>query len=355
MNLAISFSAIWGKVWPILLAILFFGVIIALHELGHFIFAKLFHIRVNEFAIGMGPKIWSKQKGETLYSLRLLPIGGFNQLEGEDEVSDDPRAFSNQKPWKRFIVLAAGGLTNVVLGMLLICIMLGVQGTMSNRVITDVSDQMLANENGVRVNDEIVRVNGSRIFTDSDFYYELYRDADGVFDITVKRDGQKLTLEDLPVYYSNTEAVSELIMNGEKKVTLLNLLPGAVNETLSMAKEVYLSVIDLFRGRVGVKDMSGIVGTVKIMSDVTTEAVESKSYSVIFFLLAFITVNIGLFNLLPLPALDGGRLLFVLVEMIIRKPVPKKFEAIVHAAGFVLLIGLMIFITFNDIRNIITG
>ncbi|MBR5410084.1 MAG: site-2 protease family protein [Clostridia bacterium] len=352
MNLAISFSGVSGRVLTILFAILFFGVIIALHEFGHFITAKLFKMRVNEYSIGMGPKLISRKRGETTYSWRALPIGGFVQLEGEDEESDDPRAFGNQKPWKRFIVLAAGGLTNVILGLLLICIMLGMQGKMSNRVITDVSDAMLSNENGVRIGDEILKVNGSRVFTDSDFYYDLYRDQDGVFDITVRRDGQKITLTGVPVYYSNAEAVSELIMNGEKKVTFFNLLPGAVNETLSMAKEVYLSIIDLIRGVNGVKDMSGIVGTVKIMSDVTTEAVEHKSYSVIFFLLAFITVNIGLFNLLPLPALDGGRLLFVVVEMIIRKPVPKKFEAVVHAVGFVLLIGLMIFITFNDIRNI---
>ena len=353
MNLAVTLSGIWGKVWPILLAILFFGVIVALHEFGHFIFAKLFKVRVNEFAIGMGPKLFSKKKGETLYSLRLLPIGGFNQLEGEDEESDDPRAFSNQKPWKRFIILVAGGMTNVILGMLLICIMLGMQGTVSNRQITDASDNILEMTDGVKIGDEVIRVNGSRVFTDSDFYYELFRDDDGVFDFVVRRDGQKITIKGLPVYYSVEEHVSSLIMSGEKKVTALNLIPSAVNETLSMAKEVYLSIIDLFRGKVGVKDMSGMVGTVKIMSDVTTEAVQNHSYSVIFFLMAFITVNIGLFNLLPLPALDGGRILFVLVEMIIRKPVPKKFEAYVHAIGFVLLIALVIFITFNDIRNLI--
>ena len=351
-NLAVSAAAIWGKVWPILFAVLFFGLIIALHEFGHFFTAKLFKIKVNEYAIGMGPALFKKRRGETLYALRLFPIGGFVQLEGEDEDSADPRAFGNQKAWKRFIVIAAGATVNILLGLLLICVMLGADKEVPSRVVSDISTSMSEDANGVRVGDEVLKINGTKVFAGRDLYYDLYRDDDGVFDIVVKRDGKKLKLESLPVAYSAEEGFCDFIV-GTKKTTLLNIFPAAVNETASMTKQIWLSLIDMIRGKYGLKDLSGPVGTIGIVADTASEAIEERDYSFIIFILAFITVNIGIVNLLPLPALDGGRLLFIFIEMIIRRPVPKKFEAIVHAAGFVLLIGLMIFITFNDIRNLI--
>ncbi len=355
-NLALSVSAgaVWGKVWPILFAILFFGVIIALHEFGHFSTAKLFKIKVNEFSIGMGPAILKKRKGETLYALRLLPIGGFVSLEGEDEASDDPRAFGNQKAWKRFIVIAAGAILNIVLGLVLIGIMLGISGSVPTTVVSDVTENMYTAETGILTGDEIISIDGTRVHSARDLYYCLYRNNDGKFDIVLKRDGKKIEFSELPVYYDMEEGFCSFIV-GSEKVSALNILPGAVKETLSMTKMIWLSLIDMLGGNYGMDELSGPVGTIGIVANTASDAVHSADYASIIFILAFITVNIGIVNLLPLPALDGGRLLFIAIEFIFRRPVPKKFEAIVHAAGLILLLGLMALITFNDIANLIKG
>ena len=352
LSASVSIGAIWGKVWPILLAILFFGVIIALHEFGHFITAKLFGVRVNEYSIGMGPAILKKKKGETQYSLRLLPIGGFVSLEGEDEVSEDPRAFGNQKAWKRFIVIAAGATLNVILGLLLICVMIGVDGETPSKVVSGVSTRMAAEENGVREGDKILKINGSRVFSARDLYYGLYRDEDGVFDITLKRGDEKLELTDVAVEYDAEEGFCDFVV-GAKPAKFYTVLPDAVTETVSMTKLVWLSLLDMIHGHYGLKDLSGPVGTLDIVAQTASEAVQQSNYSSIIFILAFITVNIGVVNLLPLPALDGGRLLFIFIEIVARRPVPKKFEAIVHAAGLVLLLALMALITFSDVWKLI--
>ena len=350
--LSISIGAVWGKVWPVLFAILFFGVIIALHEFGHFITAKLFGIQVNEYSIGMGPTILKKKKGETQYSWRLFPIGGFVSMEGEDEESDNPRAFNNQKAWKRFIVVAAGATLNILLGLLLVCIMLGADGEVATRNVSDVSSQMLAMTDGIQVGDQILKINNTRVFSARDLYYDLYRDEDGKFDIVLRRNGEKIILQDLPVSYSAEEGYCDFIV-GYRDTTALNIFPAAVRETVSMTKLIWLSLIDMVRGKYSLSDLSGPVGTIGIVAETASDAITQADYSMIIFILAFITVNIGIVNLLPLPALDGGRLLFIFIEMVVRKPIPKKFEAWVHAAGFVLLIALMVLITFNDIYNLI--
>ena len=355
-NLALSISAgaAWGKIWPILFAILFFGVIIALHEFGHFSTAKLFRIKVNEFSIGMGPAIFKKKKGETLYALRLLPIGGFVSLEGEDEVSDDPRAFGNQKAWKRFIVIAAGAVLNIILGLVLIGFMLGISGSVPTTVVSDVTENMYTAETGILKGDEIISIDGTKVHSARDLYYCLYRNNDGKFDIVLRRDGEKLEFPQVEVLYDSQQGYCSFIV-GSEKVSALNIIPGAVKETISMTKMIWLSLIDMIGGSYGMDELSGPVGTIGIVADKASDAVSSSDYSSIIFILAFITVNIGIVNLLPLPALDGGRLLFIGIEVIFRRPVPKKFEAIVHAAGLILLLGLMALITFNDISNLIKG
>ncbi len=352
--LSVSAASIWGKVWPILFAILFFGIIIALHEFGHFSTAKLFRIKVNEFSIGMGPAIFKKQKGETLYALRLLPIGGFVSLEGEDEASEDPHAFGNQKAWKRFIVIAAGATLNIILGLVLIGIMLSMSGAVPTTVVSDVTENMYTAETGVLTGDKIISIDGTKVYSARDLYYCLYRNNDGKYDIVLKRNGEKIEFNQMEVLYDMEQGYCSFIV-GNEKATLLNIIPGSVKETLSMTKMIWLSLIDMVRGNYGMDELSGPVGTIGIVADTASAAVSSADYSMIFFMLAFITVNIGMVNLLPLPALDGGRLFFIFIECIFRKPVPKKFEAIVHAAGLVLLLGLMALITFNDISNLIKG
>lgn len=352
--MSVSVSEVWGKVWPVLFAILFFGIIIALHEFGHFSTAKLFKIKVNEFSIGMGPAFFKRKKGETLYALRILPIGGFVSLEGEDEASDDPRAFGNQKAWKRFIVIAAGAVLNIILGLVLIGIMLGISGYVPTTVVSDVSENYYTGEAAILPGDKIISIDGTKVHSARDLYYCLFRNNDGKYDIKLKRNGEELFFEQLDVKYNLEEGTCSFIV-GNEKASILNIVPGAVNETLSMSKMIYMSLIDMFKGNFGMEDISGPVGTIGIVADTASAAITTADYSMIFFMLAFITVNIGLVNLLPLPALDGGRLFFLLIEMIIRKPVPKKFEAVVHAAGLVLLLGLMALITFNDIANIVRG
>lgn len=352
--LSISATSVWGKVWPILFAILFFGIIIALHEFGHFSTAKLFKIKVNEFSIGMGPAFFKKKKGETLYALRLLPIGGFVSLEGEDEVSDDPRAFGNQKAWMRFIVVAAGAVLNIILGLILVSVMLGISGKVPTTTVSDVSENMYTAETGVLPGDEIIKIDGTRVHSARDLYYCLYRNNDGKYDVTVRRDGEKIEFTQMDVHYDAVQGYCSFIVGGEK-ISVLNLIPGAVRETLSMSKMIWLSLIDMIGGQFGMDDLSGPVGTIGIVADTASDAVSTADYTSIIFILAFITVNIGIVNLLPLPALDGGRLLFIAIEFIFRRPVPKKFESIVHAAGLILLLGLMALITFNDIVNLIKG
>lgn len=352
--LSVSAASVWGKVWPILFAILFFGIIIALHEFGHFSTAKLFKIKVNEFSIGMGPAIFKKQKGETLYALRILPIGGFVSLEGEDESSEDPRAFGNQKAWKRFIVIAAGATLNIILGLVLIGIMLSISGAVPTTVVSDVTENMYTAETGVLTGDKIISIDGTKVHSARDLYYCLYRNNDGKYDIVLKRDGKKMEFSQMEVIYDMEQGYCSFIV-GSEKATVLNIIPGSVKETLSMTKMIWLSLIDMVRGNYGMDELSGPVGTIGIVANTASDAVSSADYSMIFFMLAFITVNIGIVNLLPLPALDGGRLFFIFIECIFRKPVPKKFEAIVHAAGLILLLGLMALITFNDIFNLIKG
>lgn len=352
--LAVSASSILSKIGTILLAILFFGFIIALHEFGHFITAKMFGVRVNEYSIGMGPALLKKQKGETLYALRALPIGGYVSLEGEDEDSNDPKAFGNQKAWKRFIVIAAGATLNIILGLLLICIMLASDGVVPTAVVSDVSDDLIAMEDGIKPGDKILSIDGTKVHSARDIYYCLYRGKDSKYDIKLKRDGKTTELSQIDIYYNMEQGVCSFIV-GTEKVNWKTILPGSIRETVSMSKMIWLSLIDMIKGNYGMKDLSGPVGTINIVADTANDAFTTKNYSGIIFIMAFITVNIGIVNLLPIPALDGGRLFFILVEMIFRKPIPKKFEAYVHAAGLVLLLALMAFITFNDILNIIRG
>ncbi|MBQ3519523.1 MAG: site-2 protease family protein [Clostridia bacterium] len=389
LPLAINVQLLWGKVWPILLAILFFGIIIALHEFGHFITAKLFKVRVNEFAIGMGPALFKKRKGqkirffpslmkekksakdaesqaseaailpdgvgETEYSLRLLPIGGFCAMEGENGDSTDESAFCSKKPWQRLIVLAAGASFNIILGLVLISVMLFSDGTVLSNKISYVSDAVAAAQNTLLVGDEIIKVDGTRVYSTRDLSYCLfYRSgADGA-DLTVRRNGETIVIENF-IFDDTNDVAPFYFAVTQNEVTILNCGVYAVKETAAMAKLVYLSLIDMIGGQYGLDDLSGPIGTVNIVAETASQAVTQQDYSSVLFLLAFITVNIGLVNLLPLPALDGGRIFFVLIEMIIRKPVPQKFEALVHAVGMILLLGLMALICFNDIKNLVVN
>ncbi len=352
----VTAAAVWGKVWPILVAILFFGLIIAFHELGHFLFAKLFKVQVNEFAIGMGPAIFKKRFGETQYALRLFPIGGYVSMEGEDEESENERAFCNAKAWKRFIIIAAGGIINLIMGVILVMLMLGVRNDLigTTQIHSFYKDSVTCNQ-GLQAGDKIKKINGKTVFGEMDFSYLMASDKDGVYDFVVERKGEKVNVngvefakrEDGSLYFDFS------ILGVEKNV--FNVVTRAIPESVSIARIVWMSLFDLVTGQYGLRDLSGPIGTVTIIADTAQAAVVQTDFSQLFLMLALIAINIGIFNLLPLPALDGGRLFFLTIEMIIRRPVSRKYEGWVHAIGLALLLLLMVVISFNDIVKLIKG
>ncbi len=355
----------------IIVAVLLFGIIVLIHEWGHFFVAKRCGIRVNEFALGMGPKLLQFGKGETKYSLRLLPIGGYCAMEGEDEDSSDPRAFSKQKVWKRLLVVVAGALMNFVLGFAVLVTALSVcirkdpgmdYALYSTTQIAQLAEDASSYQTGLRPGDTIVAVDGAPIFSDFDLMYLMQTDDDGVFDLTVRRevDGKqkKTELTGVTFPYGEDEHGSylkyEFKVVGEKK-TVWTTVKRAAKLEVSYGALVWRSLGGIVTGQYKLNDLSGPVGTVGVIGDAVEGAVNDAEegnldglYSLLM-LVVLITVNVGVFNLLPLPALDGGRLLFLLIEAVTRRKVPAKFEGMVHVVGMVLLLGLMLLVTFSDI------
>ena len=351
----------------ILIAILIFGILIMTHELGHFTAAKLFGVRVNEFSICMGPALWSKKIGETTYSVRAIPIGGYCAMEGEDEESEDPRAFSSAKPWKRAIILVAGAAMNFVTGLLVLAIMYSTVAGFTTPKIADFYPECpLQSEQGLQKGDVLYKIDGKRVFLYSDVGMLLSRNQTGVFDLTVKRNGKTVELENFPmekkVYVQedgSTQYLYGMFFATEKK-TIGSVLKNAWYSSLDFARMVWMSLDDLISGMVSVDDMSGPVGIVSIMAETgkasptTADAVMNIAY-----LGAFIAVNLAVMNLLPIPALDGGRLFCLaitwVIEKITRKKLDPKYEGYVHAAGMVLLLTFIAFITLKDIWKLIVG
>lgn len=332
----------------IVFAILIFSLIIFVHELGHFLAARAFGVGVKEFAIGMGPEIFSRTKKETKYSIRLIPMGGFCAVEGEDD-DDDSETSINSKPWyARFIILFAGAGMNLILGFVITLIIVTVSsfgtGIPSTTVAICLEDADC--KNYLQHGDKIVAINGNRVSIKKDISYLVSLDNDDTLDITYKRNGVKNTVS-LKAY--ETEGVKTIGFMAEvKKPNVFTIIHESFFQTVWMGKMVFLSLKMLIGGEAKFKDLSGPVGVVSVMNDTA----QSGGLLSLIFLGAFISVNIGLMNLLPIPALDGGRILFVLVEAIRRKKIDPEKEGIVHMIGFFLLIGLMIFATWNDIIRI---
>lgn len=343
--------------WPFLVAILFFGLLISIHELGHFTFAKLFKVKVNEFALGMGPPIFKKKKGETTYALRLLPIGGYVSMEGEDEESTDENAFNRKKVWQKFIIVAAGAIMNLILGVVIVATCLAMDDLVGTTQILQFQENAISQQTGLKEGDILLEIDGRKVFSDMDISFLMSRSDDGVFDMTVRRDGEKVELSDVTFKTEKQDGYTlityDFIILG-KEPTVFNVVGNAFKQTASIGRLVWLSLFDLVTGKFGLSDLSGPVGTVNIIADVTSSAVESRANLIsALTMMAFVSINIGIFNLLPLPALDGGRLFFLAVEGIRRKPINPKYEGYVHGAGLALLLLLMVVVTFNDIVNLI--
>ena len=351
----------------ILFAILIFSFLIFIHELGHFVTAKLSGVQVNEFAMFMGPAIFKKKVGETLYSIRCIPFGGYCAMEGEDGGSDNPRSFHSTAWWKRLIILVAGSAMNFISGFVILAILLSCLGVVTLPVISSMEEgSLVGGENGLQVGDEILKVDGYRVYAQSDFSMILYLHPGEVHDVTVRRDGKTVELEDFTMKmaeFSNGDGTTPLrygfsFTNAPTSVG--TVLRQAWRECLSIIQQVFMSLEMLLTGQLGLQDMSGPVGIVDMMAQVGAQS-ETTLLAVLNVLNigAFLAVNLAVMNMLPIPALDGGRVLFLLLttayEAVFRKKLNPKYEALVNGIGMIVLLGLMAVILFKDIFTIVGG
>lgn len=343
----------------VLAAILCFGIIIIIHEAGHFFVAKKSGIRVLEFAIGMGPAIISKQIGETKYSWRLLPIGGYCAMEGEDSNSDDPRAFRKAAVWKRMLVTAAGAVMNLILGFVLIvaviCMDTAITSTtVSNFRTNEAGESVSTSKQWLMPEDRFVEINGLHIYTAQDISYALQNDDSDTFTVVVEREGALVTLENVEFRNTETQGMLDFYVYGIHK-SVPNVLKWSCMQFASTARLIWISLRDLLTGKYGFHDLSGVVGIIDSTTEMVSlyETLHDKVMSLLD-LMSFITINVGIFNLIPFPALDGGRLVFLIVEAIRRKPVPANVEGMIHFVGLSALMVLMVAITFQDVFKIFT-
>ena len=342
---------ILDNVWPYLVAILAFLILIIIHEFGHFIAAKAMGVRVNEFAVGFGPKLFSIQGKETKYAFNLIPLGGYCAMEGEDETSEDDRAFCNKKAWRRFIIVVMGAVFNLIFGIIIIAITLIPEPRFATTIVAEFSENAISAETGLQVNDEILEVNGRDIYTLYDLSYAFSNVEGNSLDITVKRDGERKLLEDVQFKSQEIEGINYLTWDFKvygKEKTVGSYLSETFNTALSYGAVVWRSLIDLITGKYGISAMSGVVGTTAAMGEVV-----KQSFTAFLPIVSLITINLGIFNLLPIPALDGGRVFFILIEIIIGRPITQKWESKIHAIGMVLLLLLMAIITVKDIWTLI--
>ena len=345
----------------ILFAIILFSVLIFVHELGHFTAAKLSGVQVNEFSMFMGPALWKKQVGETLYAIRLVPIGGYCAMEGEDGDSDNPRAFGKAAWWKRLIILVAGAAMNFIIGVALMVIVYLPAQQVVTPVISGFTDYCTVDgADGLQVGDRIVQLDGEKIYIQSDFSLLLGLNPGDVHDLVVERNGEQVVLEDFPMekHEVTQEDGTRRMLFGMnftlKELSFGGKLQYAWYQCLDTVRMVRLSLQMIFTGRAGLSDMSGPVGIVQQMSDVAqaSPTMLDALLNMLYFG-AFIAINLAVMNLLPIPALDGGRVVGVLittaVEAITRRKLNPKYEGYLHGAGMIFLLGLMAVIMFKDI------
>ena len=359
-------------------ALIVFSAVIAIHEFGHFTVAKLCGIQVNEFSIGMGPVLWKKIYKGTQYSLRALPVGGYVALEGEEspesqqaEAVRDEREAEDENPvppeqrtgiplneapvWQRVLVMVAGAFMNFVLGFVVLVVLIAAQNEpITSKTIYAIQDGALCGQTGLQAGDKVLAVNGRRCFVANDILYELVRTRSYSADFTVLRDGQKVQLPGVQ-FDTWQDEQGETHMSIGFSVYGLEKTPGNVlreasNSVLYYGRIVFTSLVDLVRGRESINNLSGPVGIVSAIGQAA-----SYGWQDLLELLALITINLGILNLLPFPALDGGKVVFLVIEGVTGHAVPEKLQSMLTLATFGLLFGLMLFATYNDILRLITG
>lgn len=361
----------------ILLVVLLFGILIAIHEFGHFITAKMLGVKVNEFAIGMGPALWQSRKGKdepwddegkTLYSLRLFPIGGYCAMEGEDEDTGDPRAFSRQKSWKKVLILCAGSFMNFLLGLVIVVALALGSSQVAVPVVTELVDGFQhQGEAGLMVGDQILSVDGNPILVNSDASFFIRRNDGNGMDLVVKRNGARVELNDLRmerfeyVHEGQTTRGFGIVMGETRYASIPQRIASGFAETIDFVRIVWVSLGDLVTGRVAVSELSGVIGVVDVVSEMGEQAQDQAQSALagvlgVFSMMALIAVNLAVMNMLPIPALDGGRIFFVLLNGLLyavaRRRIPEKYEGYVHAGAFVVLLALMAVVALHDVWNI---
>ena len=330
----------------IVYAILIFCFLIFVHEFGHFIVAKACGVKVNEFAIGMGPAIFKKQKGETLYAVRVFPIGGYCAMEGEDEDSDEPGAFNNQPAWQRACVLAAGSFMNLLTCVVLLIIIAFCVGQ-TTTTIDEVAPDSPAMKAGIVSGDEIVAVDGQEIDKWDDLIQAVGYSKNETAEITVLRDGKEETLT-AELEYDKDAGRNMIGITPVMAKNPVRAISDGVKNTGKMTVMMYDTLRQLLTGDVSVSELSGPVGIVYA----TNQAAKSGVLYVIY-LAALLSLNLAIINMLPFPALDGGRLLFLVIRLFTGKRVSDETEGKIHFIGICLLFALMIYVTFNDVLRFI--
>ncbi len=340
----------------IIIAIFIFSFLIFFHELGHCLAAKACGIRVNQFFIGFGPALLKFQGKETEYSLRILPFGGACVMEGEDEESADVRAFSNKSVWKRLIVVFAGPLFNFILAFIMAIVLLSFAGV-DRPIITGVMEGYPAEEAGLEAGDEIISINHSRIFFFKEISLSLFMKEDQPADVVYKRDGQTYETVMTPKYSAEDDRYYLGITStlGREKTSAAETLKYALCEIRYQIRATFMSLRMLVTGKVGVTDLSGPVGIVSTIGETYEAAAKEGAFTVFLNMIniaILLSANLGVMNLLPIPALDGGRILLLLVEAVRRKKLSEKLEGTIHMIGFAALMALMVIVMISDIYKL---
>jgi len=345
----------------VLFAILLFSILIFIHEFGHFAAAKLSGVQVNEFSMFMGPALWKKQIGETLYSVRLVPIGGYCAMEGEDEDTDNPRSFQKAAWWKRLMILIAGAAMNFLLGVILMVIVyLPAQQVVEPVIASFEAYSTVNGEDGLQEGDRILELDGEKIYVQSDFSLILGLNPGEYHSLVVQRDGQKVEIPNLRMEKHEVireDGSTQLLFGMNftlQELDFVGKLEYAWRQCLDTVRLVRLSLQMLLSGQAGLSDMSGPVGIVQQMSTVAQSSPTRQAALLnMLYFGAFLGINLAVMNLLPIPALDGGRIVGVLittaVEAVTRKKINPKYEGYLHGAGMLFLLGLMAVVMFKDI------
>lgn len=340
----------------ILLALVLFGFLIFIHEFGHYITARLFNVSILEFSIGMGPKLFKRVSRKTgiTYSFRALPIGGFVAMEGEDTESDDENAFYKKPVLQRIIVTAAGAFMNLLLGIIVMGILVSTQKQLPTNIIGafsyDENGVCYSESSGFQLGDEIISVDGVRVHIANETIYEIMRRGIEPLDVVVLRNGVKVKIENVLFHTINENGINygmaDFKVLSEAR-SFGTVIKHSFYRSISNIKMIWESIYDLIRGRYGFEAVSGPIGVTDALGKAANEGIGD-----FLNLAAIISLNLGITNLLPLPALDGGRLFFQLIELVAGKPVNRKIEGYIHTIGLILLLILMAVIAVKDVFSL---